>query len=179
MKKEKVAVFVATLYCSKLIPPALVKSMAGTYGSLVALPLCYYAIKAGQYSTWLYILILLAVFLIGKWCVPLAEVELGPMIDWGGKIMSSDQDQIVIDEVLGMLVTCMPLIWLPAPSMFDFILRLLIAFILFRLFDAIKLSPASLFDEWHCSSGVMLDDAMAGLYAGVVLTLLTQVFKLI
>jgi len=171
---KKVAVFLATWCYSGLIPPVLVKGIAGTYGSLAALPLCYLALKAGQSANCLYILILIAVFLIGYWCVPLAEFELGPMIDWGGKIRSTDQNQIVIDEVLGMLISCAPLIWLKTIPLFW---ELLIAFILFRMFDALKPWPVSYFDRQKNHIGVMLDDAGAGLYAAVGLILTLQVFK--
>lgn len=68
---------------------------------------------------------------------------------------------IVIDEIAGMLTT---LVWLPQGIGF-----LLAGFIAFRIFDILKPFPAGLAERrlpggW----GVMMDDILAGVYAGLV-----------
>lgn len=74
-----------------------------------------------------------------------------------------DPGWIVIDEVIGMM--CGFLFW-PSSSLID----LLLLFILFRIFDISKLWPVSFFDKQvRHGIGVVLDDVMAGIYAGAIL----------
>ena len=65
-----------------------------------------------------------------------------------------DPGPIVIDEVVGMLITLafIPVGWSGA----------LAGFVLFRIFDVIKPYPAGRFEALHGGLGVMADDAMAG-----------------
>ena len=52
-------------------------------------------------------------------------------------------------------------------------LHILLSFILFRFFDILKPWPISLADQKLKNSfGVMFDDILAGLFAGIVLTAL-------
>jgi phosphatidylglycerophosphatase A len=69
-----------------------------------------------------------------------------------------DPGCIVIDEIVGMLIT---LTLAPAhPAAW------LLAFILFRIFDIFKPFPVSWLDRHiHGGLGIMLDDVMAGVYA--------------
>lgn len=77
-----------------------------------------------------------------------------------------DPPWIVIDEVIGMLVA---FIIYPHPSLSS----LLLLFIFFRFFDISKLWPAQLFDQKITHGiGVILDDVVAGLYAGVATRLI-------
>ncbi|RMF68714.1 MAG: phosphatidylglycerophosphatase A [Alphaproteobacteria bacterium] len=74
----------------------------------------------------------------------------------------ADDGRIVIDELVGYLVTValLPFSWTAA----------LLGFVFFRLFDIAKLPPASWFDrEMKNGVGVVLDDVAAGLYAALVL----------
>lgn len=81
---------------------------------------------------------------------------------------------IVFDELVGFLITAAPL--LPA-----FALArgaqwpwLLAAFIAFRVFDILKPWPIRRLDrEVHGGFGIMLDDAVAGLYGAALLLLAT------
>jgi phosphatidylglycerophosphatase A len=73
----------------------------------------------------------------------------------------TDASPIVIDEVVGYLVTVslVPFSW-PAAAL---------GFALFRLFDVWKPWPVSVFDRMKNAWGVMLDDVAAGLYAMLLL----------
>ncbi len=75
-----------------------------------------------------------------------------------------DASQIVIDEVMGYLVTMafVPFTW-PAAA---------VGFLLFRLFDVTKPWPASALDRVKTGAGVVLDDVAAGVWAGAGLWLL-------
>ena len=71
----------------------------------------------------------------------------------------SDPSEIVIDEILGQVVC---LLWVPV-SFFS----LLAGFIMFRFFDIAKPFPIRRSEKLPGGVGVVLDDIIAGLYAGV------------
>lgn len=80
-----------------------------------------------------------------------------------------DPSWIVADEVLGMLVT-----WAFIYPRFD-LPSILIVFGLFRVFDIIKIWPASYFDKKvHHGSGTILDDIISGVYAGILILLIQK-----
>ncbi|HKY20705.1 MAG TPA: phosphatidylglycerophosphatase A [Vicinamibacterales bacterium] len=72
-----------------------------------------------------------------------------------------DPGPIVIDEVMGMLITLfmIPVGWG----------GLLLGFILFRALDVVKPFPARRLEDLHGGLGVMADDAMAAVYANLLL----------
>jgi len=85
---------------------------------------------------------------------------------WGGNVAErhfgrTDPGQVVIDEVMGMLITLFlnPVGWTGA----------LVGFLLFRVFDVIKPYPANRLEQLHGGIGVMADDAMAAVYANLTL----------
>lgn len=73
------------------------------------------------------------------------------------KVYGHDPAQCTIDEVVGMWIT---LIFVPKSVM-----NLSIAFILWRIFDIVKPSPASYFDKMKGGIGIMMDDVAAAFYA--------------
>ncbi len=149
--------------------------MAGTYGSIASLPLCWLAVHLGQtYGAWVYGTFTGVVFLAGLLSVPLAEAYLGPRQDWHGRTKARDQNQIVIDETFGMLVACSPALWVHGN------LAILIGgCVLFRIFDIVKCPPARSFDRMHSAFGVMMDDGIAGVYAALVLSLASGIFSIL
>ena len=124
----------------------------GTAGSLAALAL--YALVRWIDLPIVELAAILGVFAVGVWAATKTETLLG----------STDPGPIVIDEVLGMLIT---LAWLPLS-----LTGVLVGFVLFRVYDVIKPYPARRFEDMHGGWGVMLDDAMAGVYGQVTLRLL-------
>ncbi len=78
-----------------------------------------------------------------------------------GHFRRTDPRQVVIDEVMGMLITLFlnPVGWLGALG----------AFLLFRIADVIKPFPADRLERLHGGVGVMADDGMASIYANLVL----------
>ena len=94
---------------------------------------------------------IVAIFLAGSWGGTIAERHFG----------RTDPGQVVIDEVMGMLITLFlnPVGWVGA----------LAAFFLFRVFDVIKPYPANRLEQLRGGVGVMADDAMAAVYANLVL----------
>jgi len=77
---------------------------------------------------------------------------------------------IVIDEVGGMLLG---LLFIP----YDLKLAL-IAFLLFRIFDALKPYPAGTLQKLKGSLGVMSDDIVAALYTNIVLQFVLRLVSL-
>ena len=90
-------------------------------------------------------------FAAGTWAATHAERFFGGI----------DPGPVVIDEVLGMLVTLafIPVGWT----------GILAGFVLFRVFDVIKPYPANRLEKFHGGFGIMADDAMAGIYANLAL----------
>ena len=72
-----------------------------------------------------------------------------------------DPRHVVLDEVMGMLITLylIPVGWIGAT----------IGFLLFRASDIIKPYPANKLEQLHGGVGVMADDLMAGIYANLAL----------
>ena len=161
---KKLAVLFATWFYSGLIPPIILKGMAGTYGSLAAIPLCILMVQKvapTPIGGFMYFVICANTLAWGMNAVRIAEVELGPRTDWKGKTKVRDQNQIVIDEVLGMQITCIPLLFITYYTWWVY----LVAFGWFRLFDIKKIPPTKFFDRQHTPFGVMMDDVIAGVYA--------------
>jgi len=170
--KNRIAMFIATWFYTGLIPPVVGKGMAGTYGSFFSIPIVWLALwLSNNIFSEFYLIIILIIAIIGLWSVSRAELILGPRTDWKGKTKTRDQNQIVIDEVLGMLITSVSL---PVSNQF---LWLFLGFIFFRLFDIIKIPPANYFDKMKNSFGVMMDDVVAGIYALLFLQLIIFFFN--
>ena len=101
-----------------------------------------------------------ALFALGVWAAGEAERYFG----------RTDPGPIVIDEVVGQMITLAarpdaPWKWLLA------------GFVLFRIYDVIKPSPARRAEHLAGGWGVMTDDVIAGLYSLATLALLGFVLK--
>ena len=121
----------------------------GTFGTLLALPLWW---LCRDLSLPYFVLGVLALIVFSVWISSRAEAYYG----------GHDVQHIVIDEVAGMLVTLIgvPFRW---PE-------LLVAFVLFRLLDALKPFPIGWVDE-HVDGGlgVVMDDVVAGVLGCIML----------
>lgn len=139
-----IAVFIATFGYVGYFPIA-----PGTAGSLAAL-LLYAAVRwAGTPGVELVTIV--AVLAVGIWASSGTERALN----------RKDPGPVVIDEVLGMLLTLafMPLSWWGIAA----------GFVLFRIFDVIKPFPAGRLEHLPGGLGIMADDAMAGVYGQLVM----------
>jgi phosphatidylglycerophosphatase A len=76
-----------------------------------------------------------------------------------------DQPLIVIDEVIGMLVTLSPLLLIESYTW----THSLAALALFRVFDVWKPLGIKQIDNWNSPFGVVLDDIVAGAYSAGIL----------
>ena len=78
-----------------------------------------------------------------------------------------DPSLLVIDEVNGQMIALTGLAFFPSLS----ILPLVIGFLLFRIFDIFKPYPIRKLERLNAGLGVMADDALAGIYAAILLSL--------
>jgi phosphatidylglycerophosphatase A len=124
----------------------------GTAGS--AAGLLVYALVIATGSRWVEVAVILAVFALGVWCATIAERYFGGI----------DPGPVVIDEVLGMLIT---LAFIPVG-----LKGAVIGFGIFRVFDVVKPFPAGRLERLQGGLGVMADDAAAAVYGNLVMRLL-------
>lgn len=143
----RLAVFIATVgYCGYFpVAPGTVGSAAG---------LIVYLLVWWSQSPVVEVGLIVVLFLAGVWAGTTAERYFGGI----------DPGPIVLDEVVGMLIT---LAFIPVG-----LSGAIAGFFLFRVFDVIKPFPARRFESLHGGLGVMADDAMAAIYANLSLRLL-------
>ena len=84
---------------------------------------------------------------------------------------TDDAGEVIIDEVAGqwLVLLCIP------PNLDSPLLWYVAGFVLFRLFDILKPWPVSAAEALPGGLGVMADDVVAGILAGMVL-LMAQLF---
>ena len=128
----------------------------GTVGSIATLPLI---IALYTYKVPLIYLVVLILALY------IAAVILTERIQQ--KYHLHDPQWIVIDEVIGMLITWSFVQKIDFPSLF-------LVTGLFRFFDIVKIWPASFFDRHLHGFGTITDDVVSGLYAGLLCWLITS-----
>ena len=159
--------------------------MAGTYGSLAALPLCYASVWLARHlnidtifaGTFAYLLIIVNVFTLGTLIIKRAEKAIGPRRDWHRKVKTHDLNQTVIDEVWGMLISCAPIVYFDIQlNSQESVVLFFLAFAYFRIFDIVKIWPAKVFDRMCNSFGIMMDDGIAGIYAMILLIITYNLF---
>jgi phosphatidylglycerophosphatase A len=123
----------------------------GTFASLIVALL--YKFFLAQWEWGLYARLWLVVFFAGLVSSTLFSREL----------RQKDPGKIVIDEVSGQMIALflIPPSWLP----------ILLSFFLFRLFDVVKPYPIRKLERLEDGLGIMADDVLAGLYAGVLVHL--------
>jgi phosphatidylglycerophosphatase A len=141
---KQVSVFVASFGYIGFFPIA-----PGTAGSLAALPLFAFIRWIGVPA--IELIAIPIVYAVGVWAANGAEVALG----------RKDPGPVVIDEVLGMLIT---LALLPVS-----LAGVAAGFLLFRIYDIVKPYPAARLEHLHGGLGIMSDDAVAGVYAYITL----------
>jgi phosphatidylglycerophosphatase A len=78
-----------------------------------------------------------------------------------------DPGKVVIDEVAGQFIALMPVPFMLGAAWWSAIL----AFALFRFFDIVKPYPARRLESLEAGLGIMADDIVAGVYAGIVVAL--------
>jgi len=123
--------------------------LPGTLGTLWGVGLVF---LLRDCPTFLFLILTALSFLLSCYLVHIYEM----------KTLTHDQSEVIVDEIVGYMVTMLfvPIHWK----------TLLLAFFLFRLFDMLKPFPVSYFDK-HVTGGfgVVMDDVVAGIIANLIL----------
>lgn len=130
---------------------------SGTFGTLAGIPTFYYL---SRFPWPLQFFTLAALLFLSFWICDVAGKFYG----------EADDGRIVIDELLGYLITTafLPFSWPVA----------ILGFFWFRVFDILKPPPANWFDrEMKNGVGVTMDDLIAGIYAAILLRICLALFN--
>jgi phosphatidylglycerophosphatase A len=122
------------------------KPFPGTWGTIPAWLIGYFLIGGDQLGL---IIVTILTFFISVWSAGETEEYFG-----------HDSKKIVIDEWAGMFIT---FLFIPYS-----LTNYLIAFVLFRAFDVIKIYPVKQLEKLPGGWGVTMDDVAAGIYANIV-----------
>jgi phosphatidylglycerophosphatase A len=128
----------------------------GTFGTLAAIPI--YLALVNSVNSLIYLLVVIVFSLFGFWLCGKTAKDIGV----------HDHPGIVWDEIVGYLITMylIPLSWV----------WIIVGFALFRVFDILKPWPIRFLDEKvEGGIGIMLDDILAGIFAGVALQIIVKV----
>jgi phosphatidylglycerophosphatase A len=126
----------------------------GTVGSVAAILIAWPLALAG-FNRWGFLFLSLAALYPAIAAAGIVARESG----------RKDPQSVVVDEVLGQWLTLAGAIRLNWRS-------LLLALLLFRIFDILKPPPIRLIERVPGGAGIVLDDMLAGVYAALVLFLL-------
>ena len=141
---QRLGLFIATCGYLGYAPIA-----PGTFGSAAGLAVFFAVRASGSISVEL--LAIAVLFAVGIWSGTIAEHYLGGV----------DPAPIVLDEVVGMLIT---LALLPVN-----LTGALVGFLVFRVLDVVKPWPSARFEKLPGGLGVMADDGMAAIYGNLVM----------
>lgn len=141
---QRLGLFIATCAYVGYAPIA-----PGTFGSAAGLVVFYGVRSFG--SPLVELATIAVVFALGIWSATIAERHFN----------GTDPGPVVIDEVLGMLVTLALL-----PVTFT---GAVVGFLVFRVLDVIKPWPSAGFERLPGGLGVMADDGMAAVYAHLIM----------
>ena len=159
LRLVKLNKLISTFFYSGFLRPA-----PGTWGSVAGMISAYILFITINLFT--FCLILFFMILVGLWTTK-------NYIEQNSK--KSDPSEVVIDEVIGQWIAVLPI---------GFILNVnelgvkelwfvwLWAFASFRFFDIIKLGMIGWADNLSGALGVLLDDILAGIAAGLTVTVL-------
>jgi phosphatidylglycerophosphatase A len=128
----------------------------GTFGSAAGL-IVWWLLPSSALAQGIAILVL---FIAGSWSGTVAERYF----------QTTDPGAVVIDEVMGMLITLflVPVGWRGA----------LCGFFVFRVADVLKPFPANRLERLPGGLGVMADDGMAAIYANLIVHGIVALLKL-
>ena len=141
---RRIGLFIATCGYIGYAPIA-----PGTFGSAAGLVVFYGLRQFGSTAVELGAIVVL--FALGIWSGTEAEHHFGGV----------DPGPVVLDEVVGMLVT---LALLPVN-----VFGAIVGFLVFRVLDVVKPWPSAQFERLPGGLGVMADDGMAALYGNAIM----------
>jgi phosphatidylglycerophosphatase A len=150
---------ISTFFYTGFLRPA-----PGTWGSIAGMILAFILLNTTDLFT--FCLILLFTTLVGFWATK-------HYIQHNSE--KSDPSEVVIDEVIGQWIAVLPIGFTLKVTEFsnkELWLVWLWAFVSFRFFDIIKLGLVGWADNLGGALGVLLDDILAGIAAGLTVIVL-------
>src|SRR5215218_7588593 len=141
---RRLGLFIATVGYIGYAPIA-----PGTFGSAAGLAVFYGVRHFGSSTTEIAAIIVL--FAVGIWSGTEAEHHFGGV----------DPGPVVLDEVVGMLIT---LAFLPVN-----LAGAIVGFFVFRVLDVVKPWPSAQLEHLPGGLGVMADDGMAAIYGNLIM----------
>ncbi|AZZ35732.1 phosphatidylglycerophosphatase A [Bdellovibrio sp. qaytius] len=143
--KQKIIILLATFFGSGKLPKS-----PGTWGTLATIPLWYLMATKLHIVSYMIVTVLLCV----------AAIVISQAYE--NMTNTHDSKEIVIDEVVGFLIT---MTWLPMTWQ-----SLVAGFVLFRIVDITKPPPIRQLDQKVKGGvGVVIDDIAAGLVCNILL----------
>ena len=124
----------------------------GTVGSLAALAIAWPLVEYHGWQPWWFVILAIALLPIAIWSASVTAASSG----------RKDPGLVVIDEVVGQWITLGGCVHLNYKGW-------LLAFLLFRILDIWKPSPVRQLEALPSGTGIVADDAMAGVYGALVL----------
>jgi len=159
LRSVKLNKLISTFFYVGFLRPA-----PGTWGSIAGIILAYILLISISFLT--FCLIVLFTILIGFWSTKNYIKK---------NSVKSDPSEVVIDEVIGQWIAILPLVYVLKVDEFSneglwFVW--LWAFVSFRFFDIVKLGLIGWADNLDGAWGVLLDDILAGIAAGLTVSVL-------
>ncbi len=133
------------------------KIWPGTFASLISLLILFPLVKFNIIPLFLLISLFILIFILSLFFIN----------KFSSQTKTHDSSIIVIDEFLGiyLIIIFYDLIYISSD-----ILTLILIFIVFRIFDILKIFPANIIDsKMENSLGVLLDDLVASIYTIIIL----------
>lgn len=148
-KTRSVWRMVATFFCVGNMPFA-----SGTWGTVATLPFVIVLGMAHNYM--LSVAVIVTLFVVGRYAAHVVAETDG----------IEDPKYVVIDEVVGMMIT---MLFVPVTAV-----TLALGFILFRFFDITKPWIIKRVERYPKGYGIMFDDMLAGVFANIILQIAIQ-----
>ena len=144
---RQIIILISTFFYTGYLPKG-----SGTFATLCFLPFYYFLFR--DMNPALYLTITLGLYFIGVWASNYAAVIFN----------EKDPHKVVIDEVVGYLITMMfiPFTWK----------RMIVGFFICRILDIIKPFPAYQAQSLRGGNGIMADDAISGLQGWIIMWVL-------
>ena len=159
LRSVKLNKLICTFFYVGFLRPA-----PGTWGSIAGIILAYILLITTDLVSFCFIL--LCTIVVGFWTTK-------NYIEQNSE--KSDPSEVVIDEVIGQWIAVLPIGFTLKITKFseqELWFFWLWAFVSFRFFDIIKLGLVGWADNLGGAFGVLLDDILAGIAAGLTVTVL-------
>tara|TARA_B100000575_G_scaffold209538_1_gene170722 strand:- start:4221 stop:4694 length:474 start_codon:yes stop_codon:yes gene_type:complete len=149
-------IFVSLFYSGKF------KIWPGTFASFISILILFPIVQFELITLNIMIIIFIVIFILSLFFIK----------NYSSYTKTHDSGFIVIDEFLGIYLI---FIFYDKLFIFNNLTTLCLIFVLFRLFDIIKIFPANVIDKkMNNSLGVLLDDLVASIYTIVILFSLNE-----